>query len=368
MSRGPRPNDIVDRLIYFFRQNPQLIRPALVIAAVGVLVIALVVGFVLLSGGLEALRLPAPPVPATQREEGTEREPQTRPTPAESGIHLTMGNPSDATDDPDHPDNFLMRKPYYALSYNNAKGTPNWVSWRLRADDLGHVERGASFQQGPLSFRPDPELLKLKEHQSGWQAVRPQDYAGTGFDRGHMCPFADRTSSEEAAASTFLMSNMIPQSPHCNQRAWADLEDYCRDLVRKKHQTLYIVSGPAGVGGEGSKGREEVIPNPEKGTRHSARVTVPAKCWKVVLALADGKGDAEDVNRVSRDSRVFAVVMPNDQSVGHGWAKYRTSAKEVESLTDYKFFDRVPAAIIDPLKEQVDREHIPAERHKKDEG
>jgi endonuclease G len=273
-------------------------------------------------------------------------QPEGQPSPADSSIHLTMGNPSGATDDPDKPDNYLMRKPYFALSYNKAKGTPNWVSWCLKEGDLGNAPRP--------EFYPDPTLPRSFQH------VKPGDYSGSGFDRGHMCPHSDRASTNEASTATFVMTNIIPQSPNCNQKAWADLEDYCRDLVRKKHQTLYIVSGPQGQGGEGKEGPKEVIGRAEK-------VTVPAKCWKVVLAVDDGKGDAGDAGRVNRDSRAFAVVMPNDQSVGHGWAKYRTSVKEVEGLTGYHFFDRVPASIIGPLKEQVDTEHIPAERHRRPE-
>ncbi len=263
---------------------------------------------------------------------------------AETSIHLTMGNPSGATADEGQPDNYLMRKPYFALSYNNSKGTPNWVSWRVRESDLGNAPR--------VEFYPDPDLPR------GFKHVKPSDYSGSGFDRGHMCPHSDRSGSDEASRATFVMTNMIPQSPNCNQKAWADFEDYCRDLVRKKHQTLYIVAGPQGQGGEGKDGPKDVIGRAEK-------VTVPAKCWKVVLALDDGRGDAGDVSRVSRDSRVIAVVMPNDQSVGHGWAKYRTSAREVEELTGYRFFDRVPADVIGPLKEKADREHIPPERHKR---
>jgi endonuclease G len=89
---------------------------------------------------------------------------------------------------------------------------------------------------------------------------------------------------------------------------------------------------------------------------------VPAKCWKVVLALDGGPGGPQDVTRVGPDTRLIAVVMPNDQSVGHGWARYRTSVKEVEDLTGYRFFDRVPAAVINPLKEKVDHERVPAGR------
>jgi endonuclease G len=287
-----------------------------------------------------------PPPPEGPASTQPDREPGGQPSPADASIHLAMGNPSGATADPANADNYLMRKEYFALSYNNAEGTPNWVSWSLKEGDLGSAPRA--------DFYPDPDLPATFKH------VKPGDYSGSGFDRGHMCPHSDRASTEDASRATFVMTNMIPQAPNCNQGAWADLEDYCRDLVVKKRQTLYIVAGPHGQGGVGSKGPANRIGHPEK-------VTVPASCWKVVLALDDGKGDAGDVRRVSRDSRVFAVVMPNDQAIEHSWAKYRTSAREVEKLTGYNFFDRVPADIIGPLKERVDHERIPAGRRKRPE-
>ena len=63
--------------------------------------------------------------------------------------HLTMGNPSNATSDTSQKDNFLMEKPYFALSYNDGKGTPNWASWRLTEADLGAAPR--------FPFHPDEE-------------------------------------------------------------------------------------------------------------------------------------------------------------------------------------------------------------------
>jgi endonuclease G len=278
----------------------------------------------------------------SSRDRGPEPtdNPPAAPSPADASVHLAMGNPSRAADDPQTPDNYLMRKTYFALSYNDSKGTANWVSWCLKDGDFHPAQRADS-------FRPDDELPR------GFRRVRPADYTGTGFDRGHLCPNGDRMGTPGAEA-TFVMTNMVPQSPHCNQRAWADLEEYCRDLVGRKKQTLYVVAGPQGRGGAGSKGPAETI--------SGDRVAVPAKCWKVVLAIEGGSGTADDVTKVGPASRLIAVVMPNDQSVTHGWAKYRTSAAEVEALTGYKFFDRVPAETIDPLKRRVDDQHIPPPR------
>jgi endonuclease G, mitochondrial len=262
--------------------------------------------------------------------------PQTNPPPPDESPNLLMGNPSGAISDPAKPDNYLMKKPYFALSYNDSKGTPNWVSWCLRASDLGPAPRA--------EFYPDPDLPR------GFRHITPRDYTGSGFDRGHMCPRSDRTSTPEAAKATFAMTNIVPQAPSVNQKAWADFEDHCRDLVRHKHQTLYVVAGPQGKGGTGLHGPAETIAG--------GKVTVPAKCWKVVLAIDGGTGTAEDINRVGSTTRVIALVMPNEESVGHGWAKYRTSVREVEALTGYKFFDSVPAPVIDLLKAKVDDEHI----------
>ncbi len=266
-------------------------------------------------------------------------------TIGEASVHLTMGNPSGATDNPANRDNYLMRKPYFALAYNNARGTANWVSWCLQKTDLGHAPRA--------QFFPDPDL------PPGFKHVTPQDYTGSGFDRGHLCPHSDRAADPDMSRATFVMTNMIPQAPAVNQKAWADLEDYLRDLVTKKGRTLYIVAGPQGAGGTGSKGPAETIAG--------GKVTVPAICWKVVLALEDGSGDAADVARVGRATRLIAVVMPNEERIGHGWAKHRTTVKDVETLTGYTFFDRVAADVIGPLKEKVDQEHIPASRHRKTE-
>ena len=245
--------------------------------------------------------------------------------------HLKMGNPSRAGDGPKHKDNYLMKKEFFALSYHDSKGTPNWVSWRLVKGDLGSARR--------VPFFPDQTLPR------GFSRIHPNDYTGSGFDRGHMCPHSDRASSARASTATFVMTNLIPQAPGVNQKAWADLEDYCRHLVAKEPHRLYVVCGPAGKGGDGKNGHRNTIAR--------GKVTVPASCWKVVMVLPED-GGKDDVEKVFARTRLIAVIMPNDGSVKHDWPHYRTSVKKVEKLTGYTFFDRVPAEVINPLKEKVD--------------
>ena len=154
------------------------------------------------------------------------------PIQAADYVHLKMGNPSRATEDARDKDNFLMEKEYFALSYNNTKGTPNWVSWQLATNFLGDAPR--------FPFHPDETFPR------GFRHITPKDYTGSGFDRGHMCPHSDRNATPHMSQATFVMSNIIPQSPNVNQKAWAQLEMYCRNLVERHHKRLYILSGPAG--------------------------------------------------------------------------------------------------------------------------
>ncbi|HXF42922.1 MAG TPA: DNA/RNA non-specific endonuclease, partial [Pyrinomonadaceae bacterium] len=143
---------------------------------------------------------------------------------------LVLGNPSGATPDINNENNYLMQKPQYTLSYNRSKGTPNWVGWRLASNWLGSTSRQDN-------YRPDTSL------PVGWYQVTSEDYTGSGYDRGHMCPSADRTNSVADNSATFLMTNFVPQYGPNNQGPWEDLESYCRTLANQGNE-LYIFSGP----------------------------------------------------------------------------------------------------------------------------
>lgn len=72
--------------------------------------------------------------------------------------------------------------------------------------------------------------------------------------------------------------------------------------------------------------------------------------------------DGEDLRHIDKNIRLIAVIMPNDMTVGQDWSRYRVPVKEVEKLTGYRFFSKVPAKTIEPLKAKVDEEHIPKPR------
>jgi len=238
-----------------------------------------------------------------------------------TSIHLTMGNPSGAITSTSAPTNYLMEKTQYALSYHRDNGTPNWVSWHLDSTWLGSTPRQDD-------FRPDTTL------PSGWYQVKATDYSGSGYDRGHMCPSGDRTSSVANNSATFLMTNMIPQAPTNNQQTWANLESYCRTLANSGNE-LYIISGGHGISGYIAGGN----------------VAVPTTTWKVIMVLPNG---TNDVSRVTTSTRLIAVSVPNNNSVVSDWRQYRVSVDTVESLTGYNFYANVSDSVENTIEAVID--------------
>ncbi len=240
--------------------------------------------------------------------------------------HLVMGNPSGATTSTSNYTNYLMAKTQYVLSYHRDKGIPNWTAWHLDNTWLGSAARQDD-------FRADATL------PSGWYRVAGTSYSGSGFDRGHMCPSADRTYSVSDNSATFLMTNMIPQAPNNNQGPWAKFEDYCRSLVASGKE-VYIYSG-----GYGSIG-----------TINGGKVTVPARTWKVAMVLTNG---TNDVARVTTSTRLIAVDMTNTNtaiSKSADWKTFRVSVDAVESKTGYNFFSAVSSTIQATIESKVDNQ------------
>ncbi|MEH2272276.1 MAG: DNA/RNA non-specific endonuclease [Nostoc sp.] len=253
-----------------------------------------------------------------------------RPTTAQSSsLHLTLGNPSNAITSVSYPNNYLLVKPQYALSYSRDRGTPNWVSWQLNSSWLGSAPRQDN-------FRADTTL------PTGWYQVGGSDYSGSGFDRGHMTPSADRTRTVTDNSATFLMTNMVPQSPDNNQGPWASLENYLRSLVTGGKE-LYIISGIYGMGGTGSNGTKYTIAN--------GNVQVPNRVWKVIVVNDPGAG----ASGVTTNTRVISVNMPNTQGIrNNDWKTYRVSVDSIEVQTGFNLLSNVSTSVQSVIESRVD--------------
>lgn len=251
--------------------------------------------------------------------------------PSLDNSSLALGNPSGAVEDVNSPNNYLLVKPQFTVGYNRDQGKPNWVSWHLDISDRGAADRQDD-------FRNDTSL------PAGWYQVLASSYNGsvTGFDRGHNCPSADRTSSVENNSATFFMTNMMPQSSKNNQGPWADLEDYTRTFLPGNE--MYVVCGSYGKGGIGATGvRYETLDN--------GRITVPSDCWKVIVILPVGDNDAA---RVNANTRIIAVNMPNINDINPNWGTYRTTVDAIEAATGYDLLSNLPIEVQNAIESKVD--------------
>ncbi len=229
----------------------------------------------------------------------------------------------------------ILSREQYIISYNKDRRSPNWVAWKLEADQIGKSGRSNN-------FLIDTELDNyLSQNATNKHAVDAQDYKGSCFDRGHQVPSADRTDTLTNNETTFLMSNMIPQTPYLNRVVWEHLESYSRDLVLRQSKKLYTLAGPIYDQDLGSIGPQKDIP-------------VPSKNFKIIFIL-DSNQTFQDINS---STPKIVVIMPNilqdgslpntnnqercgtlktDTTDKKDWMKYTTTIGEVERLSGIKF-------------------------------
>ena len=115
------------------------------------------------------------------------------------------------------------------------------------------------------------------------------DYERSGYDRGHMAPNAN-FATRKAQAESFSLANMVPQVHESNAGVWAGIESATRQLATAEGE-IYVISGPAFVGGNLKK---------------IGNVLVPTHVWKVIYSPAQQKAGAYLIT--NDDTRDYAVL------------------------------------------------------------
>ncbi|MDB6057129.1 MAG: large protein, partial [Verrucomicrobiales bacterium] len=243
---------------------------------------------------------------------------------------LLLGNPSGAITDPNNHNHYLLQRTVEALDYSDKLGQPNWASWDLTAADVGSSGRSSS-------FFPDTNLPSSFTNKIG------NGTFGGGYDRGHMCPSADRTDNTTDNDLVFYMSNIIPQASGNNQGPWADLENYTRTLLTTSE--CMIVSGPYDF----SSGAKTA------NSTSKASIAIPNWTWKTIVVAPLGAGSV--TNRITASTRVITIKMTNSTDVNYTygtWPTYITNAHQIEVDTGFKFFTGLDTNIAEVLRWRID--------------
>lgn len=196
---------------------------------------------------------------------------------------------------------FIIHHKGYTVSYNSKTKLPNWVAWKLTPDRL--VENYSRSNK----FLPDP-MLRASE------AVTTDDYKGSGWDRGHMCPAADNRWDWKAMMESFYMTNICPQHRNLNRGDWKELEEACNEWA-KAEEAIYIVCGP-------------ILYNASHKMIGEHRVIVPEAFYKVVLCLG-------------KHPKAIGFIYKNNAG-NHPLDSYVNTVDDVERLTAIDFFPSLP--------------------------
>jgi len=134
----------------------------------------------------------------------------------------------------------------YLVGYDAAAKLPRFVMYELLPQNaLGCVARTNAFAAN--QFVPNGAV--------------PGDYAGTGYDKGHMAPDGDLSWDVQVEFESFLMTNMSPQAGSLNRGIWKLLETSVRGWAVQRNQSYWVVAG--GIYGAGDKtiGKGVVVPH-----------------------------------------------------------------------------------------------------------
>ena len=206
-----------------------------------------------------------------------------------------------------------IRKRYsYTVSYNHEMKNPNWVAWKISAEHAsGKVQR--------MAFQDDEDMPGPKGYLS--------DYYNSGYDRGHMCPAADNKWSEKAMEDCFLITNMCPQDNGLNRGMWNSIEQQCRSWA-EKYGKVYVVCGPIYLNQQHRKiGKNKVV--------------VPEAFFKVVLRMGDYP-------------QAIGFICRNQSQKGRKKTDFVNSIDEVERITGYDFFSKLPDNIENKVEAKAD--------------
>lgn len=207
----------------------------------------------------------------------------------------------------------ILRRTNYTASFNAKTNLPNWVAWAITPDEL--IER----ESRNNNFQPDPA-------QPTHMAVTTEDYTGSGYDRGHMCPAADNKFHWRAMDECFYMTNICPQNHNLNAGVWSTLEQQCRRWA-ETGTTVYIACGPI------------LDPNHKAqhiGNKHQVRI--PEAFFKVVLYGLE-----------TSHPKAFGFVFEN-KAGKKPLSHYARTVDEIEVLTGYDFF----APLDDAFEQQIE--------------
>ena len=218
---------------------------------------------------------------------------------------------------PAHNSNDLIIKHTgYSLQYNSTNRQALWVAYELTKEELSQKLKRTN------NYRKDPAAGKV--------GITKNDFRGSGYDRGHLCPAGDQNWSNDAMSDSFFMTNMSPQVAGFNRGIWLHLEKRVRYWATK-FDKIYIATGPLFLKTSSKKVGKKEIP-------------VPDHFFKVILDMSGG------------DPEAIAFILPNKGGY-YNLKDYAVTIDEAEEITGLDFFPELPDEIETSTEAKLNIDH-----------
>lgn len=134
----------------------------------------------------------------------------------------------------------------YLVAYDASAKIPVYVSYTLKPENaLGCFPRTNAFVAD----------------QSIKGGAKPEDYANTGYDKGHAAPDGDLSYNQMVEYESFLMTNMYPQHGSLNRGIWKLLETSIRGWAVQKNQSFTVFVGALYGAGNPTIGNGVIVPH-----------------------------------------------------------------------------------------------------------
>ncbi len=223
----------------------------------------------------------------------------------------------------------------YSLEWDSKLKAQRWTCYQMYAGNSASNWKRKDWEKTKWHgdpFQVDPQLPADCRTSDA-------DYKNSGYDRGHICPSADRLYSQDVNEQTFYFSNMHPQSHGFNAGIWDKMEKQVRAWnTASFRDTLFVCKG-----GTIDASRKQVRAHTKSG------IIVPKYFFMAVLCKKDGKYKAI----------AFWAEHTTKSSAGELIVPHMISVDELEKRTGIDFFCNLPDNVenqveaVDPSSETV---------------
>lgn len=207
----------------------------------------------------------------------------------------------------------FVKHAFYEIGFNTKYHLPAWTFYALTKEHLtlANLERKGSFVKDPL----------LNSIQA-----KSNDYAASGFDKGHLVPCEDMSFTETAMQETFYYSNCVPQTTELNRGEWKMLEELSRQWG-KEYGKVIVISGPVFENAMRTMGKD--------------KIPIPNFFYKII------------VRHESQTYKAIGFLMPNSSTALNSLPNYVCNVDSIEKITGLNFFSDLP----DSLEAQFESVH-----------